>query len=219
MPRSASVRNSSSSTVDGPSREFAFGEEAAASERRTKKGMRALFALACLPCLALVGCAADAEPTDPAPIEGVLVEAPGAVPSDVHAAVTAPAGVQTRPVGSDVEVPAVNGQANGFVCRADAFCEDFEAQRFEKHWLSVLTTGGGTVEHITESASLGSGSLRLFTADDASSACLLQEKGTVKGNWSGVLGFAFRVSSVPTQYLGGPELTLRTPTAPSPFAW
>jgi hypothetical protein len=217
MLRSASVRKSSSSTADGPSRECAFGEEAGASERRTKKGMRALFALACLPCLALVGCAADAEPTDPAPIAGVLVEAPGAVPgvpSEAHAAVTAPAGQQTRPVGSDVEVPAPNGQANGFVCRAGAFCEDFEDQGFANHWRSVLTAGGGTVEQVTDSASLGRGSLRLFTADDASSAYLLQEKATVKGNWSGVLAFAFRVSSVPTQYLGGPELTLRTADGP-----
>lgn len=217
MLRSASAGNSWSLPLDRASRDFALGEEARAAGRRTKKGMRALLALACLPCLALVGCAADAEPTDPAPIAGMIVAAPGAVlgvPSDTHAAVTPPAGQQTRPVGSDVEVPAAHGQANGFVCRAGAFCEDFEEQGFEARWRSVLIAGGGTVEHITDSASLGRGSLRLFTADDASSAYLLQEKGTVKGNWSGVLGFAFRVSSVPSQYLGGPELTVRTADGP-----
>lgn len=217
MLRHASVRNSSTSPLDSAASDFAFGEEAAASGLRTKRGMRALLALACLPCFALAGCAADAEPTNPAPIAGVIVAEPGAVPgapSDTHAAVTAPAGERARPIGSDLEVPAPHDQASGFVCRAGAFCEDFEEQGFENRWRSVLTTGGGTVEHITESASLGRGSLRLFTADDASSAYLLQQKGSVKGNWSGVLGFAFRVAAVPSQSLGGPELTLRTADGP-----
>jgi hypothetical protein len=221
--RPPSARNSSSSSIGRASRDFVIDEEAGVSRRRTKKGMRALSsvaslsALACLASFALAGCAADAEPTDAAPIAGMLVEAPGAVPgpSDTHAALTPPAGQQTRPIGRDYEVPGANGLSNGFVCRAGAFCDDFEQQQsFQKRWGSVVITGGGTVEHITDSASLGNGSLRLFTADDTSSAYLVEEKGTVKGNWSGVVGFAFRVTSIPSQYLGGPELTLRTAGGP-----
>ena len=118
------------------------------------------------------------------------------------------------PLGGDVQVPAPHDQVTGFVCRPGAFCEDFEEQGFENRWSGVLTTGSGTVEQNTASASLGRGSIRLFTADDSSSAYLLQDKGTVKGNWSGVLAFAFRVAEVPSQYLGGPELTLRTADGP-----
>jgi hypothetical protein len=184
--------------------------------------MRALFILTCLAgsCLTgLVGCAADAEPSDPAPVTGapgrVAAERAAAGPSQAHAAAATPNSDRVRAIGGDVaEVPAAHDQPTGFVCRTGAFCEDFEEQGFENHWQGVFTTGSGTVEHNTASASLGSGSLRLFTADDSSSAYLLQEKGTVKGNWSGVLGFAFRVAAVPSQYLGGPELTLRTADGP-----
>lgn len=180
-------------------------------------GMRALFALA---CLGLVACAADAEPSAPAPAptSPTASEAPGrapaAAPSDTHAAPATPYGDLARPIGGEVEVPALRDPAAAFVCRPGAFCEDFEGLGFENRWRGVFTTGSGTVEHNTASASPGRGSLRLFTADDASSAYLLQEKGTVKGNWSGVLGFAFRVAAVPSQYLGGPELTLRTADGP-----
>ncbi|MDB5221236.1 MAG: hypothetical protein JWO86_9163 [Myxococcaceae bacterium] len=202
----------------GPSPDFAFEEEAGASGRRTNKGMRALSVLAALSfvSIALVGCAAEAESTGPAPI-AVVVAAPGgpvAEPSEAHAAVTPPGSDPVRPTGSEVVVPAAHEQPSGFVCRAGAFCEDFEEQGFESHWGSALTTGTGTVDHGTASASLGRGSIRLVTGDDTSSAYLLEQHGTVKGNWSGVLGFAFRVAAVPSRYLGGPELTLRTADGP-----
>jgi len=174
--------------------------------------MRALVALA---CLGLVACAADAEPTDPllASITPAPAAAPAAGPSEAHAAPALPSGI--RPVGSDVQVPVSHDPSPaGFVCRPGAFCEDFEEQGFESRWSSELTTGSGSIEHNTASASLGRGSLRLFTADDSSSAYLLEDKGTVKGNWSGSVGFAFRVAAVPAHYLGGPELTVSTADGP-----
>jgi hypothetical protein len=104
--------------------------------------------------------------------------------------------------------------ASGFVCRKGAFCEDFEEQGYAAHWKSAFTSGGGAIESNNDSASVGRGSLRLFTKDEASSAYLLSERGAVTGNWSGVLGFAFRVAEVPGAYLGGPELTVKTPDGP-----
>jgi hypothetical protein len=218
MLRNRSSRNSSSTPPDSAARDFASSEEAVVSERRTNKGMRALFVLACLAGPALVGCSADAEPSGPAPVTGapgrVAADPVAVAPSQAHAAAATPNSGTARPIGSDVELPSPNDPVGGFVCRPGAFCEDFEEQRFENHWASVLTAGSGAVEHSTASASLGAGSLRLYTADDASTAYLRQEKGTAKGTWSGALGFAFRVAEVPSQYLGGPELTVRSADGP-----
>jgi len=100
------------------------------------------------------------------------------------------------------------------VCRKGAFCEDFEEQGFAARWSGMFTTGDGTAERTGDSASLGRGSLRLFTKDEASSAYLLQEKGAVAADWSAALGFAFRVEQLPASYLGGPELTVKTADGP-----
>ena len=173
-------------------------------------GMRALFALA---ALGLVACAADAEPNGPLIAS---VEEPGAPvtpqPSEVHSQPTTP-GDPLSAIGSQREVPTAHDPA-GFICRVGAFCEDFEDVAFAKRWGDVMTAGGGTVERITDSASLGHGSLRLVTLDESSSSYLLQQKGLVKGSWSGALGFAFRVDAVPARYVGGPELTLATADGP-----
>jgi hypothetical protein len=170
--------------------------------------MRAVFALA---CLGLVACAADAEPSDP--LLASVTPTVSADPSEAHAAPALPSS-DVRPIGLGVDVPAPHDQPGGFVCRTGAFCEDFEEQGFATRWGESFTSGTGTIEQTTASASLGRGSLRLFTADESSSAYLREKKGTVAGHWSGVLGFAFRVAAVPSRYLGGPELTLDTADGP-----
>jgi len=177
--------------------------------------MRALLALAFLPCLALVACAADPEPTDvPAPPgpAAAVAAAPTPGPSELHVAPANPHANPARAIATGTEVPSAESPA-GFVCRAGAFCDDFEEQGFASRWTSSFTSGTGSVEQNSASASLGRGSLRLFTADD-SSAFLVEQNGTVKGAWSGVLGFAFRVAAVPSEYLGGPELTMSTADGP-----
>ena len=179
--------------------------------------MRASLALALLPCLALAACTADAEPTDspapPAPA-AVAADAPTPGPSDLHVAKVDPNGGPVRVITGGTEVPSATESPAGFVCRAGAFCEDFEEQGFASRWTSSFTSGSGSIEQNGASASLGRGSLRLFTADDSSSAFLVEQKGTVKGSWSGVVGFAFRVAAVPSEYLGGPELTMSTADGP-----
>ncbi|MDB4937383.1 MAG: hypothetical protein JWP87_4355 [Labilithrix sp.] len=166
--------------------------------------MRPLYLLV---CLGLVACTADAESSDPTSVPGSPADAPAPAAgapfaSSAHASVA----------GTAFAVPSA--QPAAFVCRKGAFCEDFEEQGYASHWKSAFTTGDGILESNTESASVGRGSLRLFTKDAASSAYLLSERGTVSGNWSGVLGFAFRVAEVPHAYLGGPELTVKTPDGP-----
>jgi hypothetical protein len=172
--------------------------------------LRNVLALA---CLGVVACAADAEPNGPLIAS---VEEPGAPvtpqPSQIHSQPTTP-GDPLSAVGTGRAVPAAHDPA-GFICRVGAFCEDFEEQGFVKRWGEVVSAGGGTIERIADSASIGSGSLRLLTRDESSTSYLLQQKGLLKGSWSGALGFAFRVDILPARYVGGPELTLSTADGP-----
>lgn len=175
----------------------------------------AVNAVSAVACLALVACAADAEPTDPAPTATTQVATPPSLEaSQAHSAPATPGAAPARAFGSDLQIPGPQENPVGFVCRPGAFCEDFEQQGFARRWASSLTTGSGSIESGTASASLGRRSLRLFTADDSSSAYLVEDKGIVKGQWSGVLGFAFRIDAVPSKYLGGPELTMQTADGP-----
>jgi hypothetical protein len=175
-------------------------------------GMRAFFAIA---CASLVACSGAVESTDPAPTSSPVAEpAPAAAPAasvdDADRART------TRDTDGVFAVAGKNaaGAPAGFVCRKGAFCEDFESRGWGDRWTGELTSGRGSVEYGTDSASLGRGSLRLFAMDDASSAYLLQEKGHVGGEWSGMLGFAFRVDQLPGKSLGLSELTVKSEDGP-----
>lgn len=181
--------------------------EGAATGLRNQMSMRALFLLA---SLGLVACSASVESTDPTPAPSAPAAAEPTAGAEPIAA------EHTRATGSVFAVDTRQPQAKpaGFVCRPGAFCEDFEEAAYAPHWAGTFTTGEGTVDLGTDSASLGRGSLRLTTRDAASSAYLLQSKGEVGKSWSGVLGFALRVDQVPNRYLGGPELTLRTADGP-----
>jgi hypothetical protein len=203
MPPGLFSKNSSSSALDKIALEIG---ERVPTGLRIQKSMRAHFLLA---SLGLVACSANVEPSDPAP--------PGSPAAAEPAPAVEPAPADhARASGSEFAVAVRQPQAQpvGFVCRPGAFCEDFEEVAYAPHWGGSFTTGGGTIELGTDSASLGRGSLRLASKDAASSAYLLQGKGDVGARWSGVLGFAFRVDQVPSKYLGGPELTVKTADGP-----
>jgi len=169
-------------------------------------GMRALLAIA---AASLVACTGAVDSTDPAPTPpAVAVPAPAAPAptSDVDHA---------HSEDSVIALPgAPSTDPAGFVCRKGAFCEDFEERGYGARWTNEVTTGRASIELGSDSASLGTGSLRLSAHDDSSSAYLFQAKGDVGADWSGVFGFAFRADEVPSKNLGLSELTVKTEDGP-----
>lgn len=156
--------------------------------------------------LGLAGCAADNEP------EGNdVANVPHSAPRQT---VGAPQEDNARTAKTDTSYPSVGGGAAGFTCRQGAFCDAFDSSGFADIWNGSFTTGDGTIEPQSDSASLGSGSLRLTSRDKNSSAYLLREKDVAGEQWSGSLGFAVRVPSLPSSYVGGPELSVKTPMGP-----
>jgi hypothetical protein len=170
--------------------------------------MRTSFILASVGLVAvlgLAGCAADNEP-EGADVANVAHSAPG------QTGTTQPN--EPRTAKTDTSYPALGGGEAGFTCRAGAFCESFEAPTYVDNWSTAITTGKGTIEQQSASASVGFGSLLLTTRDKNSTAYLLREKGVVADQWSGSLGFAIRVPALPASYVGGPELEVKTPFGP-----
>jgi len=152
--------------------------------------------------LGLAGCAADNEP------EG------GDVANVPHSA-NGPTGGEAQPdqdrfAKSDTSYPSGQINGAGFTCRQGAFCEAFESASYADNWTGVFTTGKGVLEQQGDSASVGVGSLRLTSRDKDSTAYLLREKGEVANQWSGSLGFAIRVPTLPSSYIGGPEIAMKT---------
>jgi hypothetical protein len=176
--------------------------------------MKALFAIA---ALSLVACVADAETSDPALADlGPAGKTPA---GDKPLVGPPPSGRGSAASDSDLARATdsiVGNKINpaGFVCHKGAFCEDFEAGGYGNRWTGEFTTGGGTIEASTDSASVGSGSLRLFAQDERASAYLLQDKGDVGSEWSGAFGFAFRVDQLPGKDLGLSEVTVKTDDGP-----
>lgn len=203
MLRTASVRNDSASTVEGPS---LGARERGVAAHRMKVGMKAVFAVA---CLGLAACTSDLESSDPAP-PAVEHSAPGnptiaAGASDVDRA---------RATNSPFDLAAAKAGDSAFVCRKNAFCEDFEQKDWSTRWHDLVKSTGGTIETSTASASHGGGSLRLSAPDAAATAFLLSEQNDVAGPWSGIFAFAFRVDQLPTTALGGPEMTVNGADGP-----
>lgn len=168
--------------------------------------MKAVFAVA---CLGLAACTSDLEPSDPGPpvVEHTAPGAPtipeGASASDRARAFTTP-----------FELAAAKAGDSAFVCRKNAFCEDFEQKDWSTRWNDLVKSTGGTIETSTVSASRGGGSLRLSAPDAAATAFVLADANEVEGNWSGIFSFAFRVDQLPTTSLGGPELTVNGAAGP-----
>lgn len=170
--------------------------------------MRTSFILASVGLVAvlgLAGCAADNEPEG-----GNVANVPHSAPGQTDA----PQTEEERIAHANPSYPSVPSGEAGFTCRAGAFCETFDNAGYANNWSTTITTGKGELEQLSESASLGTGSLRLTTRDEASTAFLLRETGAVADTWNGSLGFAIRVPSLPSSYLGGPELTVKTPLGP-----
>ena len=156
--------------------------------------------------LGLAGCAADNEPEG-----GDLAQRPLSAGGP---AVGTPQPSQDRFSKSDTSYPSVGGGEAGFTCRQGAFCDAFASGGIADIWNGSYTTGDGMIEQQGDSASLGSGSLHLTSRDKNSSAYLLREKDVVAKQWSGSLGFAIRFPKLPTEYVGGPELAVKTPEGP-----
>jgi hypothetical protein len=167
--------------------------------------MKGLFVFA---CMSLTACAAPVDSTEKAPVTD---------PASTHSGPAAPEGPNVidhvRSTGNEFTPPKAPADST-FFCRKDAFCEDFEEQNWKSRWADAITTPGGRIEMGQLSASPGRRSLRLYSNDDAAAAFLFQPKGDVSGSWSGALELAFRVDTIPGKYLGGPELTVKTPEGP-----
>jgi hypothetical protein len=180
--------------------------------------MKALYLLACAGLVGLVGCAADAESVEPAP--GPLAIAPGnPVPTPTHGTVLGPAGGARVSAAALASGPSfvgalVGGRPAAFVCRPDAFCDDFEGAALGARWTAATSLAGGKIEPGTESASAGRGSLRLTTRDQGSTAYLAEAGPDINAAWSGVVSFALRVDELPATSLGGPELSVVTKDGP-----
>jgi hypothetical protein len=180
--------------------------------------MKALYLLACAGLVGLVGCAADAESVEPA-APGPLAIAPGnPVPTPTHATGIGPAGGARVSAAGLANGPSFVGALAGgrpaaFVCRPDAFCDDFEGAALGSRW-AAKALAGGKIEPGKESASAGRGSVRLTTSDQGSSAYLVASGKDISASWSGVVGFALRVDELPATSLGGPELSVATKDGP-----
>ena len=146
--------------------------------------------------LGLAGCAADNEAEG-----GDVANVPHSAPGQT---VGAPQEDVQRTAQADTSYPSVGGGAAGFTCRPGAFCDAFDSNGIADIWNGSFTTGDGMIEQQSDSASLGSGSIRFTSRDKNSSAYLLREKDVAGEQWSGSLGFAVRVPSLPTSYVGGP---------------
>jgi len=171
--------------------------------------MRTSFILASVGLVAvlgLAGCAADNEP-EGGNVANVPHSAPGQSPG-------APQTDEERIAHANPGYPSVPSGEAGFTCRQGAFCEAFDSANYASNWSTTITTGKGELEQRNESASVGTGSLHLETRDESSTAFLLRETAVVADTWNGSLGFAIRVPALPGSYVGGPELTVKTPVGP-----
>jgi hypothetical protein len=95
-----------------------------------------------------------------------------------------------------------------------AFCEDFEAQTWSTTWSDFVLHAGAKGERGNESASVGGAALRVISATPESEAFLLHEEGEVRGQWSGTVGFAFRIDALPVVSLTGPSWTVKEKDGP-----
>lgn len=165
--------------------------------------MRSLLILASvLASVGLIACSADTEESLPNVLHGAGGR--GAAPAEEDARF-ATGNAQAVPV-PNVEQPAS--------CRQGAFCDGFESSGYSDQWHAAVTNDGGSLSLGNKSATLGNASLRATTRGELSSAFLLREHGAVAASWSGELAFAFKVSELPGEYLGGPELVVKTPDGP-----
>jgi hypothetical protein len=156
--------------------------------------------------LGLAGCAADNESEG-----GDLAQVPHSAPGQ---AVGDKQPDEQRFSKAGPTYPSVDTNPAGFTCRAGAFCETFEAPTYVDNWSAAFTSNDGELVQTTASASVGNGSLRATTRDKDSTAYLLREKNLVGSQWSGSLGFAIRVPTLPTGSVGGPELMVKTAIGP-----
>jgi hypothetical protein len=180
------------------------GEGAGERGRAYESGMQRFFLFA---LLGLAACTSAAESSEPGPASvphaGDATEVAAQNPAD-----------RARPATESFNAAARQEQPAAFVCRKDAFCEDFEEQGFSAHWSDSITTSGGKIDFASDSASFGKGALRLSATEAGSTAFLFSEKATVGSEWSGAFSLAFRVDQIPGVYLGGPELTVKTNEGP-----
>ena len=107
--------------------------------------------------LGLAGCAADNEAEG-----GDVANVPHSAPGQT---VGAPQEDVPRTAKSDTSYPSVGGGAAGFTCRQGAFCDAFDSNGFADIWNGSFTTGDGTIEQLSDSASLGSGSTSHLTME------------------------------------------------------
>jgi hypothetical protein len=167
----------------------------------------------CLAAAGLFACSSTTttEPGDELPPVGPpVVESPEppVASAEVPSGASRAAGARDLGLGTS-PTPAT------FVCRAGAFCDDFESQQpVGTRWSQVFEGAGGKLESDSESASVGRGAVTLFAPTADSQIFLDRTSGGVAPKWSGLMGFALKVAAVPGSQLGGPELVVKTQDGP-----
>ena len=103
--------------------------------------------------------------------------------------------------------PVSFGAGMPFVCRKNAFCDDFEEAAPLARWTNSVVTLGA-VDFVGPSASHGVKALRASTTGSGGAAFLVLAGPALGQTWAGSLGFALRVDALPAKVLGGPEIAV-----------
>lgn len=95
-----------------------------------------------------------------------------------------------------------------FVCRKDAFCDDFEDVLPGARW--PVSVGDASAMTFTgPSSTVGARALRVTAPAGGAPAFLALEGAKLTGHWAGALGVSLRVDAAVAAVLGGPELVVR----------
>jgi hypothetical protein len=140
--------------------------------------------------LALAGCASGGDASgigDVAP-----AQEPGAARSPAAAV-------------ADGRVAPAPAEPLAFVCRSDAFCEDFEGTDPASRWSGASQSG---FAFVAPSASRGVRSMRVAAKAGAAPVYLLLDAGARGASFSGALSFAVRLDAVPAARIAGPSVVV-----------
>jgi len=92
-------------------------------------------------------------------------------------------------------------------CKPGAFCDDFEDASPGSRWTAAVATNG-VVDFVGPSSSLGAHALRASTNGAGAAAYLTLDGASLGKHWVGELAFSFRLDSLPTAAMGGPEIVV-----------
>jgi len=154
----------------------------------------------------------------------------GASPSDDDGAA---GGAPSAPAGAS-SVPASGGQTAGagafgtnatwhlpdttaraplrFVCRKDAFCDDFEDPLPGSRW-PLIVGDAAAMTFTGPSSTVGARALRVTVPAGGAPAYLALQGAELAGRWAGALGVSLRLDAPVVGVVGGPEIVVRAADA------